>query len=202
MANPLVLASASPRRRELLEALGIPLIVVPTDADESLPEGEPLHDALEEVAARKARDAARRVPGHPWILAADTAVVTGKHVLGKPRGPAEAESMLRELSGRTHRVLTAVAFRNRGKEKTFTVETGVTFRSLSPAQIAWYVSTPEPYDKAGAYAVQGIGAFLVSSLRGSYTNVVGLPMAETVALLEEAGLVPWARAAEREACGA
>ncbi len=186
----LVLASASPRRLDLLARLGIPVEVRPSRVDESLPPGRPLAEALEEVARRKAAAVAREVGG-AWVLAADTAVVLGGRVMGKPRGRKEAREMLRALSGRVHRVVTAVALLGPGTDRTVAVETRVRFRRLSEAEIAWYTGLDEPYDKAGAYGIQGRGAFLVESIEGSYTNVVGLPLSETVDLLRSTGLLPW-----------
>ncbi|MDW7712305.1 MAG: Maf family protein [Deferrisomatales bacterium] len=187
----LILASASPRRRELLDALGVPFEVRESCADETLPPGVPLEEGLAEVARRKARDVAHRSPPGAWVLGADTAVVLRDRVFGKPRDRAEAEGFLRALSGMSHRVLTGVGLLGPTGERSVTVATQVRFRTLSEAEIAWYASLPEPYDKAGGYAIQGSGAFLVAEIRGSCSNVVGLPMAETSALLTEAGLTPW-----------
>ncbi len=187
----LILASASPRRRELLEDLGVPFEVIPSHADESLPRGVPLRTGLETIALRKAGEVARRTDGPRWVLGADTAVVVDDRVLGKPSTPEEAEGMLRALSGRDHRVITAVALLGPAPRESFSVETVVAFRPLSDTQIRWYTSLPEPYDKAGGYAIQGRGGFMVASLHGSYTNVVGLPLSETVERLEAAGFVPW-----------
>ncbi len=189
-----ILASASPRRRELLGALGVSFTVRESRADESLPPGLTLTEALAEVALRKARDVGRTAPAGSWILAADTAVVLGDRVLGKPRDRVEAESFLQALSGVSHRVLTGVGLIGPPGERSVTVATEVRFRPLSEAEIAWYVSLPEPYDKAGGYAIQGSGAFLVAGIRGSCSNVVGLPMAETALLLSDAGLAPWSGA--------
>ncbi len=196
-----ILASASPRRKELLGALHIPFTVVPSHADETLPPGLAPAVAIEAVARLKADEVAARMPPGCWVLAADTAVVLGDRVLGKPDDQADAESMLRTLAGRSHQVITAVALLGPAVAEVFSVTTDVRFRPLSPAQVHWYASLDEPYDKAGAYAIQGQGAFLVESINGSYTNVVGLPMAEVVDHLEAAGLVPWGTAPAREACG-
>jgi len=163
-----VLASASPRRRALLEQLGIPLRI------------DPAH--LESVHARHP---------HDTVLAADTSVVLDGAVLGKPADAAEALEMLRALSGRRHQVMTAVAVAGKGDRL---VTAAVTFAPASEEALRWYVSTGEPMDKAGAYAVQGIGGFLVERIEGSHSAVVGLPLAETVALLRESGYVlPWER---------
>ncbi|MHB8767148.1 MAG: Maf family protein [Deferrisomatales bacterium] len=197
----LVLASASPRRRELLSALQVAFDVVPSGADEALPPGLAADPALEAVARRKALEVLRRVGAHRWVLAADTGVVLGREVFGKPAGRAEAEAMLRALSGRTHRVVTAVALAGPGPERVLSVSTDVTFRALSEPELAWYAGLAEPYDKAGAYAIQGQGAFLVAAICGSYTNVVGLPMAETADLLAGLGLAPWSDPEPRRAAG-
>ncbi len=191
----LVLASASPRRRELLAALGVAFEVRPVRTDETLPPDTALDAALQAVALRKAR--AVRADGRA-VLAADTAVAVDGQVFGKPAGRADAQAMLSALSGRTHRVVTGVALCTPAGHRTLAVETRVRFRDLTPAEIGWYASTDEPYDKAGAYAIQGRGAFLVAGITGSYTNVVGLPMSETVDLLAGEGLVPWGEEAERD----
>jgi len=198
--SSLILASASPRRRELLAALGVPFQVCPGQADETLPANLPIAEGLQAVALRKAREATRQAPASAWVLAADTAVVLGDRVFGKPSGRDEAEGFLRTLSGRVHQVLTAVAFLGPSWERSLCVATDVRFRPLSEAQIAWYASLDEPYDKAGGYAIQGQGAFLVAEIRGSYTNVVGLPMAEVADLLEAAALVPWSHSASAQVC--
>jgi len=198
--SALILASASPRRRELLSALQIPFRVCPGQADETLPADLSLADGLQVVAQRKAREVARQAPVGSWVLAADTAVVLGEQVFGKPRDRREAESFLQALSGQTHQVLTAVAFLGPPWERTLCTATDVRFRAVTEPQIAWYASLDEPYDKAGGYAIQGQGAFLVAEIRGSYTNVVGLPMAEVADLLDAAGLTPWCLPSDDQAC--
>ena len=198
--SSLILASASPRRRDLLAALQVPFRVLPGQADETVPAGLPLAEGLQVVALRKAREAARQTEGRSWVLAADTAVVLGDRVLGNPRNRGEAEAFLRSLSGRVHQVLTAVAFLGPTGERTLCVATDVRFRELTEAHIAWYAALEEPYDKAGGYAIQGQGAFLVAEIRGSYTNVVGLPMTEVADLLDAAGLGPWCRARDEAVC--
>jgi septum formation protein len=191
LAASLVLASRSPRRQELLAGLGIPLEVRPAEIDEAVRGGE----RPDEYVARVAREKARAVRG-AVVLAADTAVVVGDEILGKPRDAAEAARMLRALSGTTHRVLTAVCVRRTSPppacEREVTVSTAVRFRLLGEDQISWYVATGEPLDKAGAYAVQGLGGALVESVTGSVSGVVGLPLAESLALLQEVGYpMPW-----------
>ncbi len=187
----LVLASQSPRRRELLAQLGVALEVQPADADESVLPGEPPH----EYVLRVAREKARAVAG-PVVLAADTAVVLGREVLGKPRDAEDARRMLRALSATSHEVLTAVCVRRTqpalAVELDVVVTTRVRFARLGDAEIDWYVSTGEPLDKAGAYAIQGAGGAFVLGVEGSVSNVVGLPLAETAELLARAGFpLPW-----------
>ena len=185
---PLVLASASPRRRALLEQLGIPLRVDPAHLDENVRAGEAAERYVERLAREKAEAVQVRHP-NATVLGADTSVVVDGVVLGKPGSEDEALSMLRRLSGRTHEVMTAVAVAGVGA-RCVTAE--VSFTAATDAALRWYVSTGEPLDKAGAYAVQGIGGFLVERIEGSHSAVVGLPLVETLALLREAGYrLPW-----------
>jgi septum formation protein len=163
------------------------LDVRPADTDESVHPGEAPHDYV----LRVAREKARAVPGDP-TLAADTAVVLGAAILGKPRDAADARAMLRALSGVPHRVLTGVCVRRGSVELTAVVAAEVRLDPLTDAQIDWYVSTGEPLDKAGAYAIQGLAGAFVRELRGSVSNVIGLPLAETLELLRMAGVpLPW-----------
>lgn len=186
----LVLASASPRRRDLLSQLGLQFTVAAADLDETPLEKEAADAYVLRLARAKAQAVAARFPG-TWVLAADTTVALGTELLGKPSDPAEAREMLNRLSGRTHAVYTGVALAGRAQEATV-VRTGVTFRTLSAGEIGWYVSTGEPLDKAGAYALQGKGGFLVAAVEGSPTNVIGLPLGETLELLTRAGVpLPW-----------
>jgi septum formation protein len=187
----LVLASASPRRRELLGQLGLSFEVSAADIDETPHPGEPAQAYVLRLAREKARAVATRHPG-AWVLAADTTVALGDELMGKPRDAAEAREMLGRLSGRTHEVHTGVALAGPSGEHSTVVRTRVTFRPLSPGEIAWYAGTGEPLDKAGSYAVQGKGGFLVAAVEGSPTNVIGLPLGETLELLARAGLpLPW-----------
>jgi nucleoside triphosphate pyrophosphatase len=184
----LVLASASPRRRSLLEQLGIPLRIDPAHLDENVREGEPAEQYVLRLAREKTEAVHVRHP-NDTVLAADTSVVLEGRILGKPATAEEAVEMLRALSGRSHQVMTAVAVAGAGAR---CVTAAVTFAAASEAALRWYVSTGEPMDKAGAYAVQGIGGFLVERIEGSYSTVVGLPLVETLALLREAGyILPW-----------
>ncbi|WP_342381060.1 Maf family protein [Myxococcus stipitatus] len=188
----LVLASGSPRRRDFLSQLGLTFTVSAADIDETPHPGEEARAYVLRLAREKARVVAARSPG-AWVLAADTTVAVGTELLGKPQSPDEAREMLGRLSGRTHDVFTGVALAGR-HEEALAVHTRVTFRALSTAEIDWYVSTGEPVDRAGAYAIQGKGGFLVASVDGSPTNVVGLPLGETLALMERAGVpLAWKR---------
>lgn len=200
-ARPLLLASGSPRRREILASLGIPFVVSTPSADESTRPGEPPRAYLERVALAKLEAACAALPSAPAdaraavaVLVADTSVVVDGDVLGKPSGPEEAEAMIARLAGRTHEVWTRFVIGAPESPARVlhaeTVETRVTFRSLTPARVRAYVATGEGVDKAGAYAVQGRGAALVSRIEGSYTNVVGLPACELALALEGLGLSP------------
>ncbi|WNG15761.1 Maf family protein [Cystobacter fuscus] len=187
----LVLASASPRRRELLGQLGLTFEVSAADIDETPQEGEPAGAYVLRLAREKARVVALRNPD-AWVLAADTTVSLGEALLGKPRDADEARDMLGRLSGRTHEVYTGVALAGPGDNHSTLVRTRVTFRTLSAGEIDWYAGTGEPLDKAGSYAMQGKGGFLVAAVEGSPTNVIGLPLGETLELLARAGVVlPW-----------
>lgn len=189
-SNPrLILASASPRRRELLQQAGVAFTVIPSNAAEDILPGEAPAEYAQRVAEAKARDVAQNHPGS-WVLGADTIVVVNREILGKPRDRADGWRMLRLLSGRRHEVMTAFVLisENGRTEARQVVTTAVTFKSLSDTQIQEYLATGEPFDKAGAYAVQGIGAALVDRVEGSYTNVVGLPLDQVLAALCAAGV--------------
>lgn len=185
----LLLASASPRRRELLAQIGVDFHVCPADVDETPLPGEPPEATVVRLARAKA--AAAPAGGLP-VLGADTVVVIDGTLLGKPVDAGDAAAMLRRLSGRTHEVMTAVAIAGGGRLASRLSRTQVTFRVLSAAEIARYVAGGEPADKAGAYAIQGQGAVFVAHIAGSYSGVVGLPLCETVDLLD-AFAVPWWR---------
>ncbi|MFL5320908.1 MAG: Maf family protein [Myxococcaceae bacterium] len=190
----LVLASGSPRRKELLERVGLRFTVETSDIDETPRPGESPRGYVKRLAREKAAAVAKRIDRKDvLVLAADTTVVLGKDILGKPKSADEAKSMLQRLQGQQHEVMTGVAMAGAAHD-TILVETKVTFRKASSHEIAWYVATGEPMDKAGAYAVQGIGAFLVERLEGSPTNVIGLPVPETLELLQRAGFpLPWSK---------
>lgn len=179
---PLVLASASPRRRDLLSRLGVAFEVVASDVPETPRPGEDPAAFARRAAQDKAGEVARRRPGS-WVLAADTVVVADGSIFGKPSNRADACRMLRALSGRVHSVLTAVALTSpAGVTRTIVVQSAVEFRRLTAAEIDAYVDTDEPYDKAGGYAVQGQASAFVAQVRGSYTNVIGLPVDEVAEL--------------------
>lgn len=184
---PIYLASSSPRRRELLARLGVPYCVLAADIDERRLPGEAPREYVRRMAVTKARRAAAAVRESRPVLAADTAVVVDGRVLGKPAHREEALAALARLSGRSHEVMTAVALVHRAEALRLSV-TRVTFREIDPAEAAAYWETGEPRDKAGAYAVQGLGAVFVSRLEGSYTGVVGLPLFETAQLLGDIGV--------------
>ena len=183
--GPLILASASPRRRELLESLDLDLVVRPAKIDEMPNPGERPRDLVRRLAQEKAEAAGR---DGEWVLAADTIVVENGEVLGKPRDRDQAREMLQRLQGRWHLVLTGVALKPPDGDTLHAVEsTRVLFAELTPEQIDWYAATGEPDDKAGAYAVQGLGALFVSEIDGNYSNVVGLPLPTVRQLFEGAG---------------
>ena len=179
---PLLLASASPRRRDLLAAAGIDCEVGPVAVDERRRDEESPADYVQRVARLKAAEAAGRHPNR-LVLAADTAVVVDADVLGKPEDDRAAARMLGQLSGRTHQVLTAVALAGEGRLAVEVETTTVWMDVLSPEDIAWYVATGEPRDKAGAYAIQGRASRFIPRIDGSYTNVVGLPVARVDRML-------------------
>ena len=185
----LILASASPRRAELLRGAGYDFDVVAADVDESARTGEPPEAYVGRVAADKARAVLARFPD-AVVVGADTTVVVDDEMLGKPAGEEESRRMLGKLSGRAHRVLTGVVVARAGREVCDVVSTQVRFASLSAEDIARYVSSGEPGDKAGGYAVQGLAARFVEAVDGSYSNVVGLPVPAVRRLLAELGVPP------------
>ncbi|MBR4728326.1 MAG: septum formation inhibitor Maf [Clostridia bacterium] len=183
----LLLASASPRRRELLALAGVDFTVCVSNADESVPAGTPPAQAAMLTAEKKARAVAKTHPADT-VLGADTIVVDGDAVLGKPHDAAQAKAMLRRLSGKTHTVITGVCIVRDGEAETFFAESRVTFYPLSDAEIDAYVATGEPMDKAGAYGIQGRGCTLVERIEGDYFNIVGLPVAAVVRRLRDTGV--------------
>jgi nucleoside triphosphate pyrophosphatase len=184
---PVILASQSPRRRELLALVGIAHEVRPADIDETYLAGERPREHAERLARGKAAVIARESPD-AVIIGSDTIVVVDGDVLGKPADDAEAKRMLARLAGRSHIVMTAVAVSWRGETRSDVVEVGVTFHELGADDIAAYVATREPMDKAGAYGIQGYGATIVARVDGDYFAVMGLPLQRLVRLLAELGV--------------
>lgn len=182
-----ILASASPRRKELLQKAGYTFEIVVSDADESLPAGITPEKAVQLNAARKAQAVAETNPG-AVVLGCDTVVAIDGEILGKPGDEAEAKRMLRRLSGNTHTVYSGVCITDGKKETVFAVATDVTFYALSARTIDAYVATKEPMDKAGAYGIQGLGCVLVREIAGDYSNVVGLPLSESARALAAFGV--------------
>lgn len=188
----IVLASASPRRRELLSQLGIRFQVVPSAADETLLAGEtPAAHVIRLSLAKAEEVAGRSDQTGRWFIGSDTVVVRDDIILGKPADAGEAARMLASLSGRSHRVISGYAVHDRQHDRTLSaaVTTKVFFKDLTSREIEGYIATGEPFDKAGAYAIQGIGAFMIPRIEGSYTNVVGLPLCAVISALEELGAV-------------
>ncbi len=185
----IVLASASPRRKELLEKLGIPFQVEASEFTESGVQSLTPVETVKFLSLEKARMVSKKYPD-ALIIAADTIGVLDGKIIGKPDGAGDAVRMLRELSGRTHKVITGFTIMDSGTGKTLTrtVATEVTFRKLSRREIEAYVATGEPLDKAGAYAIQGLGAVLVKEIKGDYYNVMGLPLSALAAALKRFGV--------------
>ena len=186
----LILASASPRRRELLEQIGIPFEVVVRSIDETPCDDEQATTYVARMAKEKALAVAKEYPQRS-ILASDTCISFNDTILTKPVDAADAKTMLAMLSGQKHQVLTSVAIVCAQKLQVKTVATDVWFKHLTDKQIANYVATQEPLDKAGSYAIQGFGAILVERISGSYSNVVGLPLTETAEMLEQFNVPIW-----------
>ena len=186
----LILASKSPRRSSLLEQAGLTFSIIPSDFDESSVTMSDPESYVRTLAKSKAVDVSKKHPDN-WVLGADTIVLIDACILGKPDSKDEARSMLKQLSGKTHQVITGYCLCCQTKSDIIseTVKTDVRFKTLSDAEIEWYIQTGEPFDKAGAYAIQGIGTFLVKSINGSYTNVVGLPVCEVIEFLINEGVV-------------
>lgn len=191
MSERFVLASSSPRRRELLASIGLHFDAIPS----AIPEVPQTGESPEEYVARLSREKAAAVGGkHPdrWVIAADTTVVLGDTLLEKPADAADAKRMLAAIAGRTHIVYTGVTLQrlSASYRETRVAETEVRMMQLSERDIEWYVRTGEPLDKAGAYAAQGVGGMFIESIHGSYSNVVGLPLALLFQMLRKAGIDP------------
>lgn len=183
----LILASASPRRRELMGFYRIPFTVHAADIDETMDPGKKPYDEV----ARLSREKAKAIPREPGdiVVAADTIVVCDDRVLGKPKSEAQAAEMLRLLSGRAHEVMTGCTVLGDGFAETFTEVTQMHFRPLSEKEIRQYVATGEPMDKAGAYGIQGKGSLLVEGIRGDFFNVMGLPLLRLSRILQQFGVI-------------
>ena len=209
----LILASKSPRRKYLLEQAGLCFSVIPSGFDErsvslSLSEtygpetyGPEIYVPeiyVKVLAEKKAHNVSKRYPEN-WVIGADTIVLIDDTVLGKPGSKAEARSMLKCLGGQVHQVLTGYCICCEAKNKCFseTIKTEVLFKNLADEEIEWYINTKEPFDKAGAYAIQGLGTFLVKSINGSYTNVVGLPVCEVIDFLIKEGVIGGQKSEDR-----
>ncbi len=186
----IILASASPRRRQLLVQAGIDFSVIPAHIDEDAIAAADPETCVKILADAKARPIAKAYRHH-WVIGADSIVAIDDAILNKPASVSGAEQMLTALSGRTHRVLTGYSIQCVAENHVHTevCVTDVTFKILRAAEIAWYIDTPEPYDKAGGYAIQGTGAFMVQQINGSYTNVVGLPLCEVIDHLTAAQVI-------------
>ncbi len=177
MINKIILASASPRRKELIKLISDNVVIRPADCDETLPEGVSPKEAVEYLSKIK-NEAARKISGEgELIISADTVVAINNKILGKPHSKDEAREMITLLSGNTHSVFTGVTISRGKKSLTFSEETKVEFYPLTKDEIERYISTNEPYDKAGGYGIQGKGGLLVKKIDGDYSNVVGLPVA-------------------------
>jgi septum formation protein len=186
----LILASSSPRRKYLLEQAGLSFSVVPSSIDEkSVPISSP-ETYVRVLSEAKADNVSEKYP-EKWVIGADTIVLKDETILGKPGSRAEARTMLKRLSGQTHQVFTGYSICCKVKSRKFseTIKTQVLFKNLTDQEIEWYIHTTEPFDKAGAYAIQGLGTFLVKSINGSYTNVVGLPVCEVIEFLIKEGVL-------------
>ena len=192
VASQLLLASQSPRRRELLEQIGVKFSVSFQDIDESRQPDERPFDLVTRLSEQKANACFQKSGDvNTVILASDTMVALGEEVFGKPEGKFDAIRMLLRLSQSTHRVLTAVSVKSYDKSKTICSETVVTFRAITAEEAENYWETGEPKGKAGAYAIQGFGAIFIQSIKGSFSGVMGLPLFETAELLREFGIDTW-----------
>ena len=190
MQNPLILASSSPRRRELLKQIGLRFEVIPSNVKEIKEDGEDPISHVLRLAEEKALDISQKVE-NSWIIGADTIVLVDDEILGKPSEEQEAYQMLMKLSGREHKVITGFCIidSETGESTKRHVETTVMIKKLTHEEITEYIKTREPFDKAGSYAIQGIGSFMVREIKGSYTNVVGLPVCELVEVLDNLGIL-------------
>lgn len=191
MPPDIILASSSPRRKELLEQLGIRFKILPSYIDEVPLKGESPKDFALRVSAEKALSVAGNLDDDCVVIGADTIVAVGREILGKPKNEEEAKTMLTKISGREHTVITAFSIVKPKAEILHRelVKTRVLIKTLTPEEIKSYVETGEPMDKAGAYGAQGVGAFMIREIHGSYTNVVGLPLSQLVDALADLGVL-------------
>ena len=189
-SRPFILASASPRRQELLKSVGLKFKTIPAHVNEDYRNGESPRQHVQRLARDKALAVAHQYP-EAWVLGADTIVVIDGLVLGKPGNKTQARQMLERLSGREHKVFTGftLSFAAHRLIKTKVIQSAVQFKPVSDVEIEWYISCDEPYDKAGGYAAQGKGASFIQSIRGSYTNVIGLPLCEVMEELKKIGAI-------------
>jgi septum formation protein len=190
MGKRLILASRSPRRYELLKQVGLDFDVIPSRIEEDFIREESPQQHIIRLAEAKALDVGNQYPDR-WVIAADTIVYIHGSILGQPKNREEALAMLRFLSGQEHWVLTGFSVHHLAKRKgdQEAVQTAVKVKIISPVEMEWYIQTGEPFDKAGGYAIQGVGSFMIESIRGSYTNVVGLPLCELIQMLNRLGAV-------------
>lgn len=181
-----ILASASPRRREMLESIGLNFKIIPAHVNEDYLAGESPSKHVRRLSFNKAVAIAEKNQ-NAWVLGADTIVVIDGIILGKPKNKAQAKKMLERLSGREHKVFTGftIARMSSGICTTKVIQSAVRFKAITPGEMKWYINGDEPYDKAGGYAIQGGGAYFIRSIRGSYTNVIGLPLCEVLEILKK-----------------
>ncbi|MGM7636520.1 Maf family protein [Bacillus sp. Hm123] len=187
MLSNLILASSSPRRKELLQRIGLPFTVIVSEVDETISHPMSSEETVRQLASRKAHAVAKHHE-QAVVIGADTIVVLDEEILGKPKDRSEAKRMLSKLSGREHSVYTGVTIVQGKKEHVFYEKTNVTFWELSDEEVEAYLDSGEPFDKAGAYGIQGIGAVLVKKIDGDYFSVVGLPVASLYRQLQRFGL--------------
>lgn len=185
-SSPFILASASPRREELLRSVGLKFTILPASVNEDYIDGETPRQHVRRLSQDKALALARKYPD-AWVLGADTIVVIDDLILGKPKNKTQARQMLERLSGREHKVFTGFTLARMAAKitKTKVVQSAVKFKPINNEEMEWYISCDEPYDKAGGYAVQGKGAYFIQAIRGSYTNVIGLPLCEVLEELKK-----------------
>jgi septum formation protein len=188
LSGKFILASASPRRMELLRLMGLTFDSITSHVDETFFEGEDPKGHVLRLSAEKARSVSQSHPA-AWVMGADTIVVIEGEVLGKPRTADEARGMLSKLSGQRHTVFTGFTIIKKNEDILVSgiADSSVLFRTIEEDEMAWYIASEEPYDKAGGYAVQGMGAFFIRDIQGSYTNVMGLPLCEVVDVLKQIG---------------